>query len=60
MSCHSTLVALVGITGAILTNVQENLEDDFEIKQTLGITLVGFTCAIFTKAQENLEDSFEI
>ena len=37
---------------AILTNVQENLEDYFEIKKTLGITL-GITWVRLTSVQEN-------
>ena len=39
-SVHSTLVSF---TREILTNVQGNLEEDFEIKKTFGITLVGLT-----------------
>ena len=49
-SGHSTLV---GFTLAIRANVQENLEDNFEIKKTLGITLVGFTLVRLTRVQEN-------
>ena len=50
VSGHSTLV---GFTKAILTNVQENLEENFESKKTLGITLVGITTVKLTSVQEN-------
>ena len=33
--------------------MQENLEDNFEIKKTLGITLVGITRVRLTSVQEN-------
>ena len=33
--------------------MQENLEDNFEIKKTLGITLVGITSVRLTSVQEN-------
>ena len=48
-SGHSTLV---GFTWAILTNAQE-IEENFEIKETLGITLVGITTVRLTSLQEN-------
>ena len=44
VSVHSTLV---GFTEEILTNVQENLEDDFEI------TRVGLTWVRLTSVQAN-------
>ena len=47
---HSTLV---GLTRAILTNVQENLEENFEIRKTLEITLVGLTRVRLPSVQEN-------
>ena len=50
VSGHSTLV---GFTLAILTNAQENLEDNFEIKKTLRITLVGILSVRLTNVQEN-------
>ena len=50
VSGHSTLVCFIG---AILTNVRENLEENFEIKKTLGITLVSITMVRPTSVQEN-------
>ena len=52
VSGHSTLV---DFTWAILTNVQENLEENFEIEKTLGITLVSITVVRLTRVQENRE-----
>ena len=49
-SGHSTLV---GFTWAILTNLQENCEENFEIKKTLEITLVSITQVKLTSVQEN-------
>ena len=50
VSGHSTLV---GCTEAILTKVQENLEENFKIRKTLEITLVGLTLVRLTSVQEN-------
>ena len=38
---------------ASLTIVQENLDENFEIKKTLEITLVGLTLVRLTSVQEN-------